>query len=93
MQFNVPQFIEIEDKIIGPLTLKQFFYLAGGVALIIFFWYFLKFWLFIFLALPTAALSVSLAFVKINGRPFIFFLASMFGYLIKPKVYIWKKDE
>lgn len=93
MQFNVPQFTEIEDKIIGPLTLKQFFYLAGGATLVAIMWYFLKFWLFIILALPVAALSVSLAFVKINGRPFVLFLASMFGYFIKPKVYVWKKNE
>ena len=24
MQFPVPQFTDVEDKIIGPLTLKQF---------------------------------------------------------------------
>ena len=30
MQFSVPQFVEVEDKIIGPLTLKQFLVLLGG---------------------------------------------------------------
>ena len=30
MRFQVPQFIDIEDKIFGPLTFKQFVYLAGG---------------------------------------------------------------
>ena len=33
MMFSVPQFIDVEDKIIGPLTLKQFIYLAGGAGL------------------------------------------------------------
>ena len=33
MRFEVPQFIEIEDKIFGPFTWKQFVYLAGGVGL------------------------------------------------------------
>lgn len=93
MQFNVPQFIEIEDKIIGPLTLKQFFYLTAGAVLVILMWYFLKFWLFLILALPIAALSTALAFVKINGRPFVLFLASMLGYFMKPKIYVWKKKN
>jgi hypothetical protein len=37
MHYQVPQFIEIEDKIFGPLTLKQFIYLAGGVGLCLIF--------------------------------------------------------
>jgi len=45
MQFNVPQFIETEDKLIGPFTLKQFLYLAAGGALLVFAWYFLRLWL------------------------------------------------
>lgn len=91
MQFNVPQFIEIEDKIVGPLTLKQFLYLAGGGAILFFAWYFSKLWLFVIIAIPVAALSFALAFLKIHGRPFIHFLTSLIGYLFKPKLYIWKK--
>ena len=30
MQFQVPQFIETEDKIVGPFTLRQFIYVAGA---------------------------------------------------------------
>jgi len=30
MLFNVPQFIDIEDKIVGPLTAKQLGWLALG---------------------------------------------------------------
>ena len=33
MRFEVPQFIEIEDKIFGPFTWKQFVYLGGGIGL------------------------------------------------------------
>ena len=33
MRFQVPQFIEVEDKIFGPMTLKQFIYMAGGAGL------------------------------------------------------------
>lgn len=93
MQFNVPQFIEVEDKIVGPLTLKQFLYLAGGGAALFFSWYFYKLWLFAIIAIPVIALSFALSFLKINGRPFIYFLTSLIGYLLKPKLYIWKKKE
>ena len=32
MRATVPQFIDVEDRVIGPLTIKQFLYLlAGGI--------------------------------------------------------------
>ncbi len=93
MQFSVPQFIEIEDKIIGPLTLKQFLYLAGGAGLVFLLWYILKLWLFLIVAIPVLTLSFSLAFLKINGRPFANFLGSMINYLLKPRTYIWKEKN
>lgn len=92
-QFQVPQFIEVEDKIFGPLTTKQFFYLVGGGGLAFIFWYIVEFWLFIILASPIIALSVSMAFVKINGQPFINVLANLLGYTTKPKMFLWKKRE
>jgi hypothetical protein len=36
MQFPVPQFTDVEDKIIGPLTVKQFFILLVSAAIIFF---------------------------------------------------------
>ncbi|NCT02072.1 PrgI family protein, partial [Candidatus Parcubacteria bacterium] len=33
MRFEVPQFIEVEDKIFGPLTWRQFLYLSGGLGM------------------------------------------------------------
>lgn len=93
MQFSVPQFIEVEDKIIGPLTLKQCLYLLAGGAIIAFFWYFFKFWLFIIIAIPVGALTFALAFLKINGRPFGQVLLAFIVFATKPKLYLWKKEE
>lgn len=94
MQFQVPQFIEVEDKIFGPLTLKQFLYLAGGagacVALFIYIPYKLIAVLFI---IPIAAFSLALAFYKINNRPFIDVVQSYFYYSLGSKLYLWKKAE
>jgi len=91
MQFNVPQFIEIEDKIIGPLTLKQFLYLAAGAGLLFVLWFFLTLGAFIIAAIPISAFCMALAFYKINGRPLISFLSSAINYLRKPRLYLWRK--
>ncbi|PIV10269.1 MAG: hypothetical protein COS49_01390 [Candidatus Portnoybacteria bacterium CG03_land_8_20_14_0_80_41_10] len=91
MQFNVPQFIEVEDKIIGPLTLKQFLYLGAGAGLLFILWFFLKLGFFIVAAIPIGLFCGALAFYKVNGRPFISFLASLIKYSSKPKLYLWRK--
>jgi hypothetical protein len=96
MRYQVPQFIEIEDKIFGPLTIKQFLYLAGGAALSYLVYAFtnvyLPFFLVVILMLPIAGLSVALAFYKINGKPFINVIESAIKYYIGSKLYIWKKE-
>jgi hypothetical protein len=94
MRFEVPQFIEIEDKIVGPLTWKQFVYLAGGagILLILFFSPLPKIFL-VFIGLPIAGLAAFLAFHKVNNRPFSIFLESMFNYVRRKKLYLWKRGR
>lgn len=93
MQFNVPQFLEIEDKIIGPLTLKQFAYLAAGGAVLFVVFSYVKFWVFLLLAVPIGLFSIGLAFIKINGRPFIYFLSAFIHYTLRPKLFIWRRKR
>lgn len=93
MQFKVPQFIEIEDKIIGPLTLKQFLYLGGGAMFLFILWFFLTLGAFILAALPVAGVSLALAFYKVNGRPLINVLGAMVRYFTKPRLYLWRKKN
>lgn len=92
-QFQVPQFIETEDKIIGPLTLKQFAYvgIAGLLAFALFFFLKTIIWLFIVIIMGTVA-SI-FAFIKYNGRPLSVVLISAISYLWKPRFFIWKKAE
>jgi len=92
MQFQVPQFIEVEDKIFGPLTFKQFVYVAGGAGAA-----YLLFRLFpIYLSLPLIAgvggLAAALAFVKWNGRPFILALESAVYFFLRTKLYLWNNS-
>lgn len=90
MRYQVPQFIEIEDKIFGPLTLKQFIYLAGGGGLCLIFFSLLPFYLFVFLSIPVIAFSLGLAFYQVNGRPFIVAIEHAFSYALAHKLYLWK---
>ncbi|TSC59774.1 MAG: Uncharacterized protein LiPW15_794 [Parcubacteria group bacterium LiPW_15] len=93
MQFQVPQFIETEDKIIGPLTLRQFFYIAGGAALILASYFALQFWLWIIVTLLIAAVSVGFAFVVINGKPLPKLLLAAFNFYWNPQIYAWQPEQ
>ena len=92
MKYQVPQFIEIEDKIIGPLTIKQFTYLVGGGGMAFIFYTFIPIYLAVILIAVVIPLSLALAFYKINNKPFIDFLESAFIYYTKQNLYIWKKE-
>lgn len=91
MQFKVPQFLDIEDKIFGPFTFKQFVYLAGGAGLCFVFYRILGFWWGAVPILGLAGLVLALAFYKPNNKPFIFMLESAFRYFFQSKLYVWKK--
>lgn len=93
MRFEVPQFIEVEAKVIGPFTWKQFVYLGGGVGLLVILFLTLPFILFVILGLPVGILSGTLAFQKINNRPLSLFLEAMFNFLIRKKMYLWRRSE
>jgi hypothetical protein len=91
MEYQVPQFIEVEDKIFGPLTLKQFIYVAGGAGLCAVLVLYLHF-IGVVLAIPVAAFAGALAFYKINNKSFVEILEAGFNYYIGSRLYLWKKD-
>ena len=93
MRFQIPQFIDVEDKMFGPFTLKQFIYMAGGASVAVVSVMFLGVFFGLLIASPIIILAAALAFYKINNRPFIFVLESAFKYLLKDKLYIWQKSE
>lgn len=93
MQFQVPQFIEVEDKIFGPLTFRQFIYVAGGAGASYLLWRTLP----IFVAGPLITLiggfAGALAFMQFNGRPFIIGLENAVYYFMRSKLYLWNNDK
>lgn len=93
MQFQVPQFIDVEDKVIGPLSLRQFLYIAIAVGILFVLYKLLNFFVFIILAIPVGALTYGLAFVKVNNQPFMSIVRNFLGFLKKPDFYVWKKPD
>ena len=93
MRFQVPQFTEIEDKIFGPLTLKQFIYLIGGAGGVFILYALLPLYLMVPFAIPVGLFSMALAFYKVNNQPFVKVVENAFYYLTSSKLYLWKKQE
>ena len=94
MQFQVPKYIDIEDKVFGPLTFKQFVYLLGGAGLAV-----IILWLvpITIIAIPLMGVaivfSLALAFYEVNGKPFIYIVQAALNYATNPRTYIWKQRD
>lgn len=93
MRYQVPQFIEFENKLIGPLSFRQFAYILGGLGGSYLIYRYVGLIPGILFIIPLVALSGALAFIKVNGRTFVDILASAFSFLFGTKLYIWKKVD
>ena len=91
-QFVVPQFIDIEDKIFGPITTRQFLILLAA-GLIIFLGYrFGDLATFALVLIIVGGLALVFAFVKVKGQTFHYFLLNIIQTRLKPSLRIWNKD-
>jgi len=88
-QFTVPQFIDVESKIIGPITTRQFLILLSAAILIAIFYKVFDFSLFLVLAIAVTGIAIVLSFVKVNGRPFHFFILNSVQTLRRPRLRVW----
>ncbi|KND51520.1 MAG: hypothetical protein AB202_03045 [Parcubacteria bacterium C7867-007] len=93
MEYQVPQFIEVEDKIFGPLTLRQFIFVAGGIGLCVILFIYLPKFLALLIGLPVAALAAALAFYKVNNKTFLDMMEAGFNYYTKERLYLWKQGD
>lgn len=90
---QVPQFINLESKIVGPLTLRQFLFLGGGGVLIFILNSILTTALWILVSIVIGLISIALAFVKINEQPLHKILINALKFYINPRLYTWKKPQ
>ena len=94
MQFHVPQFIDIEDKLFGPFTFKQGVYVAGGLGAAFVIYRLIPYLIFSApIIAAVAILTWALAFYPKEklGKPFIEILEAGLKYSIREKLYTWKK--
>jgi hypothetical protein len=89
-QFSVPQFIEFESKIVGPLTLRQFAFIGvpSLASFFLFFIFSLPVW--IFASIILISVGVAFAFIKIGGRPLYHVALHGFRFFWQPKLYLWR---
>jgi len=90
-QFVVPQFIEVEDKIFGPVTARQFVILLTAGLIIFIAFKLADTALFIFLLAVLGGFSLILAFVKINGQPFHYVILNLIQTVRRPGLRVWNK--
>ncbi len=96
MQYKVPQNIDLEDKIVGPFTMRQFLYLLVGGFILYGWWNYSNQYvspppmiIFLIIGLPVGLLAICLALVKINDRPFEYFLLNLVKFIFSPKQRRW----
>lgn len=87
----MPQYLEVEDQIFGPLTLKQFLFAAGGLGGAYAMWALVPSPFGIVLAILVGVFAGALGFGQMNGRPFLVMIESMVGYSLSRKLYLWRK--
>lgn len=92
-QFVVPQFIDVEDKIFGPITTRQFVIMLVAGIIIFLAFRFGDTALFIFTLAVVGGLALLFAFVKVNGQQFHYFLLNLVQTTRKPSLRIWNKTR
>jgi len=90
-QFVVPQFIDAEDKILGPITARQFIILVVAFLIVFLEFRLLSFVTFLLTGIPTITIGGIFAFVKINGQPFHYFVLNIIQTFRKPRLRVWDK--
>lgn len=91
-QFVVPQFIDVEDKIFGPITVRQFLIMLATGLLIFISYKLADFTLFIIITLFLGSLAIMFAFVRVNGQNFHYVILNIIQTLRNPALRIWRKD-
>jgi len=92
-KFQVPQFITVEDKVIGPFTIKQFIFLAAGALLIVFLRTIFQGYILYLISIIIGFAAAGLAFFRINEQPLPRVVKNAFVYLLHPRLYIWKQGK
>lgn len=91
-KYVVPQFIDNEDKILGPITVRQFLICLAATLLVFIEYVIFHFIYFIIAALLTGGLATVFAFLKVNGQPFHIFFINFLQSFTRPGLRVWNKE-
>lgn len=91
-QFLVPQFLDVEPKVIGPVSVRQFIIMMICLLILVIEYKIFDFGLFIIGGILTLGVFVILAFMKVNGRAFHFFILTVLQTMKRPKLRVWNKE-
>lgn len=89
--FLVPQFIDVEPKIIGPVTVRQFIIMVVAMLIVAVEYKLFDFWAFAISAVLTVGIFGIVAFLKVNGRPFHYFFLNVVETFKRPHRRVWNK--
>jgi len=90
-QYSVPQFVDRETRLIGPLTVRQILTLGAAAGLLFIIFFILDFFAFTIAVVVVSAVALALAFVQINGKPLLYLLTSFLNFFLQPRTYLWKR--
>jgi len=93
MQFQVPQFIETEDKVVGPFSLRQFAFVGVACLVSAIFYFLVSTWLFFIIAIILIGGALALSFVKVEGRSLTRIVLSALNFYWKPQTYVWQAER
>jgi hypothetical protein len=91
MRYQVPQFVDIEDKIIGPLTLKQFLMYLVAVMCLIPVYIASDLSLFITIALPILGIAAAFAHIKIGNKSLATTVVNAVNHTLHGQLYLWRR--
>jgi len=93
MNFQVPQYVDLEDKLAFRLTLKQLLWFALGGVILFIFWIVFEKWVFWVSAPFVVAAAAAFAFYKPAGLTLFTFLVEGMRHWFRPKKLTWVKEE
>jgi hypothetical protein len=93
MRYQVPQFTDIQDKIFGPFTLKQFLIYLGVGLLLIGIFLTARFIVFMIIAVPAVIFAVLFAHVKINGKSLFSVIINAILFITGGQSYSWQRGN
>jgi hypothetical protein len=90
-QIVVPQFLDVEDKIIGPISVRQFLEMLFGAMIIFIFYSIFDISLFAVSTFLVGSITLIVAFVRINGQGFHYFILNFISAFTRPRLQVWRK--